>query len=103
MFAVVATHSPRADTSHRVQHKDRLVQQHRVKSVVGRLQKAADRVMDIMEDKDGFVHHSLRLNSTAFALLLGHVPSHHVMLDVCGRSRREELAAMSGKDVFSES
>lgn len=50
-------------------HKERIVQQHRVKQVVGRLQNATERVMDIMDDKDG--------------------------------SRREELAAMSGKDVFN--
>lgn len=34
-------------------HKERLVQQHRVKSVVGRIQNATERVKDIMEDKDG--------------------------------------------------
>jgi splicing factor 3A subunit 3 len=50
-------------------HKERLVQQHRVKTVVDRIQNATTRVMDIMDDRDG--------------------------------SRREELAAMSGKDVFN--
>lgn len=52
-----------------ITHKDRLVQQHRVKSVVGRINNATTRVMDIMEDKDG--------------------------------ARKEELSAMSGKDVFN--
>lgn len=34
-------------------HKERIVQQHRVKQVVGRLNDATGRVMDIMDDKDG--------------------------------------------------
>jgi splicing factor 3A subunit 3 len=50
-------------------HKERLVQQHRVHGVLGRICKASDRVMNVMDDKDG--------------------------------SRREELGALSGKDVFN--